>query len=112
MKPLAYILMISIVGSIPDVDLDCEIANYYVSSRKKPCPRFEREYRRNENFIVESKKFTTPKNLQFFYPYEKLCPNDMCKVIDGSVANYWDDRHMSRDGALMAAPDLIEYLRN
>lgn len=103
---------IAIVGSIPDVDLDCEIANYYVSSRKKSCPRFEGEYKRNKNFIAESQKFTPPKNLKFFYPYEKLCPNDVCKIIDGSVANYWDDRHMSRDGALMATPDLIEYLRN
>ena len=103
---------IAIVGSIPDVDLDCEIANYYVSSRKKSCSRFEGEYRRNKNFIAESQKFTPPKNLKFFYPYEKLCPNDVCKIIDGSVANYWDDRHMSRDGALMATPDLIEYLRN
>lgn len=103
---------IAIVGSIPDVDLDCEIANYYISPRKKACPRIEDEYRRNKNFIVESKKFTPPKNLKFFYPYEKLCPDDACKVIDGSVAYYWDDRHMSRDGALMATPDLVEYLRN
>ena len=103
---------IAIVGSIPDVDLDCEIANYYVPSRKKSCPRFEEQYTKNSNFIVESKKLASPKNLKFFYPYEKLCPNDVCKVTDGSLANYWDDRHMSRDGALMAAPDLIEYLRN
>jgi len=103
---------IAIVGSIPDVDLDCEIANYYVTFRKKSCQRFEGEYRRNANFIAETKKLNLPKNLQFFYPYEKLCPNDMCKVINGSVANYWDDRHMTKDGALMAIPDLIEYLRN
>lgn len=103
---------IAIVGSIPDVDLDCEIANYYVSSRKKSCPRFENQYKKSSIFIVESKKMTTPKNVQFFYPYEKLCPNDVCTVINGSVSNYWDDRHMSRDGALMSTPDLIEYLRN
>lgn len=103
---------IAIVGSIPDVDLDCEIANYYVPSRKKECPIYEAQYKVNEGFIVESKKLSKPKNLEFFYPYEKLCPSGVCKVIDGSTANYWDDRHMSRDGALMAAPDLIEYLRN
>jgi peptidoglycan/LPS O-acetylase OafA/YrhL len=103
---------IAIVGSIPDVDLDCEIANYYVLPRKKSCPRIESEYKRNSSYMRESKKFTPPKNLKFFYPYEKLCPKDVCNVIDGSVANYWDDRHMSRDGALMATPDLIEYLRN
>jgi hypothetical protein len=103
---------IAIVGSIPDVDLDCEIANYYVPFRKKVCPTFESQHRSNASFIVESKQFDKPKNLQFFYPYEKLCPNGVCQVINGSVANYWDDRHMSRDGALLSTPDLIKYLRN
>ena len=103
---------IAIVGSIPDVYLDCEIANYYVPSRKRICPIFEEQIKANESFVVESKKMQKPKNLQFFYPYEKLCPAGKCKILDGSVANYWDDRHMSKDGALYAAPDLIEYLRN
>jgi hypothetical protein len=31
--------------------------------------------------------------------------NGLCKVNNGSTANYWDDRHMSKDGALMAAPN-------
>ena len=103
---------VAIVGSIPDVDLDCEIANYYIPARKKVCPRFDEQHKANESFIVESKKLTKPKNLIFVYPYEKLCPSGDCKVIEGSTSHYWDDRHMSRDGALMAAPDLIEYLRN
>ncbi len=103
---------IAIVGSIPDVDLDCEIANYYVPSRKKTCPTFDGQYKSNASFIVESKQLEKPKNLKFFYPYEKLCPNNVCQVIDGSVANYWDDRHMSRDGALLSTPDLIEYLKS
>lgn len=103
---------IAIVGSIPDVDLDCEIANYYVPFRKRICTIFDGQYKANESFIHETLKLPRPKNLQFFYPYQKLCPNGSCKVIDGSISNYWDDRHMSKDGALMAIPDLIEYLRN
>jgi len=103
---------VAIVGSIPDVDLDCEIANYYIPARKKVCQRFDEQYKANESFIVETKKIKIPSNLVFVYPYEKLCPGGDCKVIEGSTSNYWDDRHMSRDGALMAIPDLIEYLRN
>jgi hypothetical protein len=103
---------IAIVGSIPSVDLDCEIANYYIPSRKKECPVYEDQYLSNENFILRTKELDRPKNLVFIYPYEKLCPKGICQVISGSTANYWDDSHMSRDGALMAAPDLIEYLRN
>ena len=102
---------IAIVGSIPNVDLDCEIANYYIPARKKECPVYADQYQASENFILRTKELDRPKNLVFIYPYEKLCPKGICQVISGSTANYWDDSHMSRDGALMAAPDLIEYLR-
>jgi hypothetical protein len=103
---------IAIVGSIPNVDLDCEIANYYIPARKKECLMYADQYLANENFILRTKELDRPKNLVFIYPYEKLCPKGICQVISGSTANYWDDSHMSRDGALMALPDLIEYLRN
>jgi peptidoglycan/LPS O-acetylase OafA/YrhL len=103
---------IAIVGSIPNVDLDCEIANYYIPSRKKECPVYADQYLSNENFILVTKALDKPKNLLFIYPYEKLCPKASCQVISGSTANYWDDWHMSRDGALMAVTDLIDYLRN
>ncbi|MBJ7257869.1 MAG: acyltransferase, partial [Akkermansiaceae bacterium] len=103
---------IAIVGSIPNVDLDCEIANYYIPSRKKECPVYADQYLSNENFILVTKALDKPKNLLFIYPYEKLCPKASCQVISGSTANYWDDWHMSRDGALMAVSDLIDYLRN
>jgi SGNH domain (fused to AT3 domains) len=103
---------IAIVGSIPDVDLDCEIANYYIPSRKRICIGFDEQYKNNLSFILKTKKLDPPKNLMFFYPYEKLCPNNKCNVIEGSVANYWDDRHMSKDGALMAVPDLIDFLKH
>ena len=102
---------IAIVGSIPNVDLDCEIANYYIPARKKECPVYTDQYLANENFILRTRELDRPKNLVFIYPYEKLCPRGICQVISGSTANYWDDSHMSRDGALMAVPDLIEYLR-
>lgn len=103
---------IAIVGSIPNVDLDCEIANYYIPARKKECQVYADQYPSNEKFISLTKQLDKPKNLVFIYPYEKLCPQGVCQVISGSTANYWDDSHMSRDGALMAIPDLIEYLQN
>ena len=103
---------IAIVGSIPNVDLDCEIANYYISARKKQCQVYADQYLSNEKFILLTKQLDRPKNLVFIYPYEKLCPQGICQVISGSTANYWDDSHMSRDGALIAIPNLIEYLKN
>jgi len=103
---------IAIVGSIPNVDLDCEIANYYIPARKKECPVYADQYPSNEKFILLTKQLDKPKNLVFIYPYEKLCPQGVCQVISGSTANYWDDSHMSREGALMAIPDLIRYLQN
>jgi hypothetical protein len=103
---------IAIVGSIPNVDLDCEIDNYYIPARKKECPLYADQYLANDNFTILTKALDRPKNLVFIYPYEKLCPKGICQVISGSTANYWDDSHMSRDGALLAVPDLIDYLRN
>lgn len=103
---------IAIIGSIPSVDLDCAIANYYIPARKKECPLFSEQYQSNENFILHTRGLNKPKNVVFIYPYEKLCPQGSCQVINGSTANYWDDSHMSREGALLAIPDLIDYLQN
>ena len=103
---------IAVVGSLPDVDLDCEIANYYIPSRMKSCVVLQDQYEANESFINETKKLKKPSNLIFVYPYEKLCPDGKCKVLEGSTSNYWDDRHMSREGAKKAIPDLVEFLSN
>lgn len=103
---------IAIVGSVPDVDLDCEIANYYIPSRKKDCVTNNDQKNANISFIRQSMLLNHPKNLQFFYPYQKLCPDDQCVVIDGATSYYWDDRHMSREGAIMSTSDLVEYLKN
>lgn len=102
---------IAIVGSIPSVDLDCSIANYYIPARNRKCSVYEEQIQANKNFVLNTKGLPKPSNLIFVYPYEKLCPEGVCKVIEGSTSNYWDDAHMSRDGALMAIPDLIQYLK-
>ena len=102
---------IAIVGSIPSVDLDCSIANYYIPARNRKCPVYEDQIQANQNFVLNTKGLPKPSNLIFVYPYEKLCPQGVCKVIEESTSNYWDDAHMSRDGALMAIPDLVQYLK-
>ena len=102
---------IAIVGSIPSVDLDCSIANYYIPARNRKCSVYEDQIQANQNFVLNTKGLPKPNNLIFVYPYEKLCPQGVCKVIEGSTSNYWDDAHMSRDGALMSIPDLIQYLK-
>lgn len=102
---------IAIVGSIPNADLDCAIANYYIPIRKKECKIFNDQQHANANFTAITKTLEKPQNLTFIYPYERLCPGGVCQIINGSVAYYWDDAHMSRDGALMATQDLIKFLQ-
>jgi peptidoglycan/LPS O-acetylase OafA/YrhL len=102
---------IAIVGSIPNADLDCAIANYYIPIRKRECKIYSDQQDKNASFVALTKTLEKPQNLTYIYPYERLCPDGVCQVINGSVAYYWDDAHMSRDGALMAAQDLIEFLK-
>jgi len=51
-----------------------------------------------------------PENVYFVYPYDKLCPNDVCEPIRGTVSNYDDNHHLTQDGAMLVMPDIAQIL--
>jgi peptidoglycan/LPS O-acetylase OafA/YrhL len=103
---------IIIVGSIEDINAECEFANYYIPFRRRNCGFDVESSRLNRLFISTSKKIASPKNLYFVYPYEKICENENCAVINGSKSNYSDGAHLSTDGALLLMPNFIDILNN
>lgn len=100
-----------IVGSSGDVDLTCELSNYYaLPLRAKKCETFESIKTFNNGFIETTKNMVVPPSVHFVYPYEKLCPNDICQTIKGKKVNYVDRNHFSEEGALLVISDILRIL--
>jgi len=103
-----------ISGSTADVDLECEISHYYSFRpfQKNKCNSFEESKSISKAFISTTRNMLFPKNIHFVFPYERLCPKDVCKIIDGSVQYYSDISHLTKDGALLVMPDIIHALED
>ncbi len=95
-----------IASGVSWIDLNCYEAGYYFSFRGKNCLKDEASIRSNHFFSELSRQTKLKNDIQFIYPYETLCPNDQCKVIDGSTLNFHDERHLSKDGAMLVMPQI------
>ena len=101
---------IILVGSVQDVNTECEFGNYYIPLRRRECGFNAESSRLNKLFTDTSKNLRLPKNVYFIYPYEKICENESCTVISGSTSNYSDGAHLTKDGALLVIPDIYKIL--
>ena len=101
-----------IVGSTADTDIHCQVANYYSMPLRGQhvCNTFEESKAANRLFIATTGAMTVPPNTHFIYPYATICPDDACRVIEGSVANYTDVHHLSKHGALRLMPQIRKAL--
>lgn len=95
-----------IASGVAWIDLNCYEAAYYFSFRGKNCLRDEESIRSNRLFSEYSRQIKLKNGIQFIYPYEEMCPNDQCRVIEGSTLNFHDERHLSKDGALQVMPQV------
>ena len=96
---------IIISGAAPDVDIDCEISNYYgIPLRVKKCLNFQESIHSVKSFMELSQKISLPDNVSFVYPYESICQNNSCTVLSGNTTLYHDVHHLSLDGALRLMP--------
>jgi len=96
---------IIISGAAPDVDIDCEISNYYgIPLRVKKCLNFQESIHSVKSFMELSQKISLPDNVSFVYPYEAICQNNSCTVLSGNTTLYHDVHHLSLDGALRLMP--------
>jgi peptidoglycan/LPS O-acetylase OafA/YrhL len=101
---------IIIVGSTEEIASDCEFAGYYIPLRRFKCPINKASESYNKLFMSVTRGMSLPENVYFVYPYDKLCPNDVCEPIRGTVSNYDDNHHLTQDGAMLVMPDIAQIL--
>ena len=103
-----------ISGSTADVDINCEHANYasFFSLRQRNCKSFEESKVINKTFISVTRGMSLSKNIHFVYPYESLCPDDICKMRRGTILYYRDSHHLTEAGAKLVMPNIIRALDN
>ena len=94
-----------ISGATPWVDLNCHIAKYYLPFRRQQCLEEPKWILTNEKFSQFTRKLNLP-NIAFIYPFEVICPNSQCMIIDSAISNFNDTHHLSHDGALKVMPSV------
>lgn len=101
-----------ILGATPDVDIECEVANYYAkpSSTKRTCKSVDVVKGELRQFAVVTRAMSVPANVRFVYPYEIVCPHDVCPVIEGSTAIFSDIHHLTTEGAMRVIPVIAKAL--
>jgi peptidoglycan/LPS O-acetylase OafA/YrhL len=99
---------IVIVGSTADIDLQCEKHNYYFQSPwlKQDCQLFTDSILVNKRFVEVTSKGPQKENIIFIYPYNKLCPDDICRARANEIQFYGDAHHLTKDGALLVVQDI------
>ena len=99
---------IVIVGSTADINLKCEKHNYYFKSAwmKQDCQLLSDSILANKRFVDVTSKRPQQENIIFIYPYNKLCPDDVCMARDNQTQFYGDAHHLTKDGALLVVRDI------
>jgi hypothetical protein len=103
---------IIIVGSTANVDLRCAKHNYYFGSSRsqQACEQDEASIKINKEFINFTAGLAVPSNVNFVYPFEALCPNDVCVPIRDDVLLYGDNHHLTQAGAQLLMPAIKKIL--
>lgn len=99
-----------ILSTTPDIDVSCHFANYYVPLRNQACKEHLESIKQVGEFIRVSSSMNIPPNVHLVHPYQIICPNGICSVIENSVSNYYDGNHLSLDGAKKVMPHIIKIL--
>lgn len=99
-----------ILSTTPDVDVSCHFANYYISARNQSCKQHFESIHHVQTFIEVSQALKMPLNVHLIHPYQIICPNGLCSVIEGNTSNYYDGNHLSLDGAKKITPHILKIL--
>ena len=103
---------IIIVGSTANVDLRCAKHNYYFGSSRsqQACEQDETSIKINKEFINITAGLAVPSNVNFVYPFEALCPKDVCVPIRDDILLYGDNHHLTQAGAQLLMPAIKKIL--
>ena len=102
-----------ILGSTIDIDYNCEISTFYKRrpfSKSNPCIVNKTPIETSKSFIETTRSMNLPSNIKFVYPYEVICPEGQCTIIDGDISHYQDTTHLTLDGALKVVKEIRKQL--
>lgn len=98
-----------IVGSVSDVDFDCEINNFRpipVSSSCKLSKKTERTNKYVNNFMKASKSFGG--QAFFVFPHQLLCGAEPCTAFRKGEVLYKDNYHLSEVGSRIVINKIVQ----
>lgn len=101
-----------IVGSTATIDRRCHLLKYYGKRAHSDCSEDPISHKSNQKFISVTQQMHVPENVYFAYPYKDICKADKCSVIRGDTALYYDDHHLTRDGAALVMDDIERVVRS
>jgi peptidoglycan/LPS O-acetylase OafA/YrhL len=107
MKPGKLIIL----GTTASVPFECEKAKLRPFERFKNCPQDEGEKTINKTFIDVTRHMSVPGNVFFVYPYQHLCPNDVCVVSEGGMSNFFNFNHLTFAGGEGVAREIERIVR-
>lgn len=88
-----------ILGSTANISFDCERAKIRPIQRMKNCDQQEQLKPMNRNFMEVTRDMKLPEKFHFIYPYEYICPDDVCIFSKDGLSNYFDDSHLTFSGS-------------
>jgi peptidoglycan/LPS O-acetylase OafA/YrhL len=107
MKPGKVIIL----GTTANVPFECEKSKLRPFERFKKCPQEEEDKAINRVFIDVTRKMTVPGNVFFVYPYQHLCPDDVCVVSEGGMSNFFNFNHLTFAGGEGIAREVEQIVR-
>jgi hypothetical protein len=100
-----------ILGSTSEVDFRCERSKSRRVNSDRLCWQSNESKLVNRNFIEVTDSFFKLTNVFFVYPYNYLCPNDLCVVRKNGISNYTDPHHLSFSGGRDVVNEISEIIR-
>ena len=67
-------------------------------------------YQKRHDVVFDAFGSVQHPSLLRIYPHEKLCNDEHCMVYDGKNVLYWDNNHLSLDGAFYISPLFSTFL--
>ena len=95
---------IIIVGSVPKISsLNCQIAGKFSFIRKMLCGENVTDISVEKFFKSETANLPKSKNVYFIHPIDYLCESS-CQIVDEHKQIFYDDNHLTVDGAMKLMP--------
>ncbi|MCA8930003.1 MAG: acyltransferase, partial [Alphaproteobacteria bacterium] len=99
-----------LVGPVPEAPFDVPKTLMRAVHLQQPMPAIDRasfDRRQTEVLPVIAAEAKRP-GVAVFWPHDRMCDADTCRVVDGHTPLYADDDHLSLPGSLEVLPGLAD----